>query len=74
MANLICPQYCPLPFCETACPSGAITLNMREKNVYVDTDKCNRCGICRVMCITLSHDKRLEQRRPWVSSDWITIE
>ncbi|MCD5402095.1 hypothetical protein LR013_05895 [candidate division NPL-UPA2 bacterium] len=72
MANLICPQYCPSPFCQVACPSGAITLE--EKNIYANEDKCNRCGICRQVCIAWSQDKRLEQRRPWISSDWITVE
>ncbi len=71
MINLICPQYCPSPFCEASCPAGAITINVKENNIYVDTDKCNRCGICRVMCINWSQDERLAQRRPWVSSDWI---
>jgi Fe-S-cluster-containing hydrogenase component 2 len=69
--NLICPQYCPSPFCEVSCPSGAISLVIEEKNVYADPDKCNRCGICRMMCMTWSQDKRLAQRRPWISSDWI---
>ncbi|MFQ5996922.1 MAG: 4Fe-4S binding protein [Dehalococcoidales bacterium] len=74
MATLICPKYCPSPFCEVSCPSGAITIAEEEKNVYVDPDKCNRCGICRMMCMTWSQDRRLEQRRPWISSDWITVE
>lgn len=71
MATLICPLYCPSPFCAVACPSGAITIVEKEKNVYVDTDKCNRCGICRTVCMTLSRDKRLSGRKPWVASDWI---
>ena len=66
MLNLICPQHCPLPFCETACPPGAITVE--DKNVYLDRDKCNKCGICRVMCVTFSRDKALQRRRPWLSS------
>ena len=70
MLNLICPQHCPSPFCETACPAGAITISAKDKNVYVDTDKCNRCGICRVVCMTFSRDKVFEGKRPWVSSDW----
>lgn len=74
MAYLICPQHCPSPFCVTACPSGAITLEAREKNIYADADKCNRCGICRQVCTTFSRDKTLEGRRPWISSDWITLE
>jgi Fe-S-cluster-containing hydrogenase component 2 len=71
MQNLICPQYCPSPFCEVACPTGAITVAVKEKNVYCDSDKCNRCGICRVMCMTFSRDDVLARRRPWVSSDWV---
>jgi len=71
MRNLICPQYCPSPFCVTGCPSGALTLEAKEKNVYVDTDKCNRCGICCGVCETFSRDKTLTRRRPWVSSDWL---
>jgi Fe-S-cluster-containing dehydrogenase component len=70
MLNLICPQYCPSPFCQVACPSGAITIAAKDKSVYVDTDKCNRCGICRTICITWSRDKVLEEKRPWVPSDW----
>lgn len=72
MLNLICPQHCPSPFCEVACPSSAITLQVKEKNVYCDIDKCNRCGICRMACNTLSFDRTLEQRRPWVVADWAT--
>ena len=73
MLKPICPQYCPAPFCVTACPADAITITAKGKaeNVCIDTDKCNGCGICRVMCMTLSQDKVLERRRPWVSSDWI---
>lgn len=69
--TLICPQYCSSPFCVTSCPSGAMTLVAKEKNVYVETAKCNRCGICREMCMSLSRDQTLSRRRPWVSSDWI---
>jgi ferredoxin len=31
-------------------------------------DKCNGCGICRVICMTLSRDKTLERKLPWASS------
>ena len=68
MVNLICPQHCPLPFCEAACPAGAITLEAKEKKVYLDADKCNRCGVCRMVCMTFSADSVLEKRRPWLSS------
>jgi Fe-S-cluster-containing hydrogenase component 2 len=71
---LICPQYCPSPFCATACPSGAITLVAKERSVYADASMCNHCGICRHVCLTFSADKTLERRRPWISSDWITFE
>ncbi|GEM_PF-640858 len=71
MLNLICPQHCPSPFCVTACPARAITLEAKEKNIYTDPDKCNRCGICRQVCMVFSWDKVLEKRRPWISSDWI---
>lgn len=74
MANLICHQYCPEPFCANACPVGAITVEYREKNVSVDIDKCNKCGLCRSMCLSWSRDRNLEQKRPWVSSDWITLD
>jgi len=71
MKNLICPRYCPAPFCEASCPTGAITIVVKERNVYADADRCNRCGICRVMCTTWSQDRVLERKRPWISSDWI---
>lgn len=70
MLKSICPQYCPAPFCLTACPAGAITLAVKGKNenICVDTDKCNGCGICRVICMTWSLDKALERKLPWISS------
>lgn len=70
MLNLICPEYCPVPFCEATCPADAISIAVKEKNVYCDTDKCNRCGICRTACVTWSSDKVLEERRPWMAEDW----
>jgi Fe-S-cluster-containing hydrogenase component 2 len=70
MLNLICPKNCASPFCEVSCPVSAISIAEREKNIYVDTDRCNRCGICRAMCQTWSFDRNLEGRRPWVSSDF----
>jgi len=70
MIKSICPQYCPAPFCQVACPSGAITVTTKTKNenVYLDTAKCNGCGICRIMCMTLSRDKTLERKLPWITS------
>ena len=70
MQKSICPQYCPAPFCLTACPADAITVTVKgkTKNVNIDMDKCNGCGICRAMCITFSRDKNLERKLPWLSS------
>ncbi len=70
MLNLICPKNCPSPFCETSCPVSAISIAEKEKNIYVDTDKCNKCGICRSMCMTWSFDHNLEGKRPWLSTDF----
>lgn len=67
MLKPICPQYCPSPFCQAACPSGAINIATKGKNICLDTDRCNGCGICRMICITLSRDKTLERKLPWVS-------
>lgn len=69
--NLICYHFCPSPFCVASCPTHAIEIVEEESSVYADPDRCNHCGICRVACMTFSNDKRLAQRRPWVSSDWI---
>ena len=71
MANVICSKYCAEPFCANVCPVGAITVDYRENSVLADAEQCNRCGLCRTMCLTLSHDKNLERRRPWIASDWI---
>ena len=70
MLNLICYKYCSSPFCMVSCPSGAISLSEKDNNLYADTDKCNRCGICRGMCSILSFDKNLRQKRPWVREDF----
>lgn len=70
MLNMICNHYCPSPFCVSVCPVGAINLSPKDNNVYADTDKCNRCGICRFMCVTYSRDHSLLGKRPWVSTDW----
>jgi len=71
MLNLICAKYCASAFCEVSCPTGAISVSEKDQNIYSDTDKCNRCGICRVMCITYSFDKNLQGKRPWVPEDWV---
>ena len=70
MLNLICYKFCSSPFCMVSCPSGAISLSEKDNNLYADTDKCNRCGICRGMCSILSFDKNLRGRRPWVREDF----
>jgi Fe-S-cluster-containing hydrogenase component 2 len=66
MLNLVCPKYCPLPHCQVICPSGAITLSEKDNNLYVETDKCSGCGLCRKACLTFSFDRNLARRRPWV--------
>jgi Fe-S-cluster-containing hydrogenase component 2 len=53
-----------------SCPAGAISLSEKDNNLYADTDKCNRCGICRGMCSILSFDKNLRGKRPWVREDF----
>ena len=70
MLKSICAQYCPSPFCLISCPAGAITIAKKGKseNIYLDLDKCNGCGICRMMCMTFSQDKALERKLPWVSA------
>jgi Fe-S-cluster-containing hydrogenase component 2 len=70
MQNLICYKFCVLPFCMVSCPAGAISISEKDNNVYADTDKCNRCGICTTMCSTLSFDKNLRQKRTWVREDF----
>jgi Fe-S-cluster-containing hydrogenase component 2 len=70
MLNLICYKYCASPFCETSCPAGAISISQKDNNVYADTDKCNRCGICRGICSILSFDKNLRQKRVWMAEDF----
>lgn len=70
MLKTICPHYCPAPFCLVACPPSAIMVAVKgqNKNIRIDVDKCNRCGICRVMCVTYSRDKTLQRKLPWLSS------
>jgi Fe-S-cluster-containing hydrogenase component 2 len=70
MLNLICYKLCSSPFCMVSCPAGAISLSEKDNNLYADTDKCNRCGICRGMCSILSFDKNLRGKRPWVREDF----
>lgn len=70
MLKSVCPNYCPAPFCLTACPAGAITIAGKGKNdnICIEMDKCNGCGICRVICMTWSEDKTLERKLPWLSA------
>lgn len=70
MLNLICYKYCPSPFCEVSCPAKAISISEKDGNVYADMERCNRCGICREVCISLSLDGNLKGKRPWVPEDW----
>jgi Fe-S-cluster-containing hydrogenase component 2 len=74
MQNLICYKYCASPFCEASCPTGAICLSTKDNNIYVDTDKCNRCGICREMCVSLSVDENLKGKRPWIREDFGVVK
>ena len=60
MINVICPRYCPNPYCDSVCPEGAIVVE--AKTVNIDTDKCHGCGLCKVSCLTFSRDKGLERR------------
>ena len=58
--NVICPQYCRIPYCEPVCPTGAIVVG--DKTVSVDSDRCNGCGLCKMACLTWSLDKNLAKR------------
>jgi Fe-S-cluster-containing hydrogenase component 2 len=64
--KLICPNYCPVCLCEPICPAGAISV--RERKVYVDTDECNECGLCRFICVNLTPYQALKTRRRWIES------
>lgn len=70
MLNMICNRFCPAPFCLTVCPVDAISISAKDNNVYVDTDKCNRCRLCGFACVTYSRDRSLQGKRPWVPTDW----
>jgi Fe-S-cluster-containing hydrogenase component 2 len=65
MMNVICRQNCRVPYCEAVCPSGAITIH--TNTVYVESDECVGCGICRRACSAFSYDKALEEK----SLDWL---
>lgn len=66
MLKSICPRYCPSPFCLTVCPAHAIVVGDGDRNIYLDLDRCNGCGICHVACTTWSRDKTLERKLAWV--------
>lgn len=70
MLNMICNHFCPAPFCVTVCPVDAVSISPKDNNIYVDTDKCNRCRLCGFMCVTFSRDHSLQGKRPWVATDW----
>ncbi len=65
MINVICKQNCREPYCEPVCPVGALLV--RSKTVYVDSDKCHGCGLCRKSCVTWSVDKALGEK----TLDWM---
>lgn len=60
MVSIICRQNCRVPYCEPVCPTGALLVQM--KTVYVDSDKCIGCGMCRITCSTWSLDKALLEK------------
>lgn len=70
MLVVICPQYCPAPFCMASCPAGAVSVASKGKvkSICVETDKCNGCGICRMACMTWSRDKAFERKLPWITA------
>ena len=72
MLKAVCPKYCPVPFCLTACPTDAISIGVEDKNIYIDSSKCHGCGICRMACITWSRDKGMEKKMPWLS--WLSTK
>lgn len=41
-------QHCL--FCETVCPTTAISFNPNTQKMQVDNDKCNGCGECKIAC------------------------
>ncbi len=60
MINVICPQYCCIPYCQSVCPAGAISVS--DKRVSADSDKCYACGLCKAACLAWSRDKNMEKR------------
>jgi Fe-S-cluster-containing hydrogenase component 2 len=65
MMNLICKQNCKVCFAEPVCALDAIIV--KERAVYVETDKCIGCGTCRFACIEWSLDKALKEK----TVDWL---
>ena len=60
MAKVVCLQNCRVPYCKPVCPIGAITIE--SHTVYVDSDTCIGCGICRQACMSFSYDKTLAKK------------
>ncbi len=51
VAVIECFQEIPCNPCETACPSGAITIGDRISDLpRLDKDKCTGCGLCVAHC------------------------
>ncbi len=66
MLRTVCVKHCAEPFCVPACPSGA--LGMAEDRIYVESDKCHGCGICRYVCMTWSRDHVMRTKsRFWLA-------
>ena len=66
MLKTICLQNCPVPFCVSSCPSGALIL--KDNHVMVEHDLCHGCGICRYVCMTLSRDHSMRTKsRFWLA-------
>lgn len=65
MLNIICPQNCPQPYCQSVCPTGAILT--KDKKVYIECDKCIGCNECRTICMTFSEYKALKEK----NKDWL---
>jgi Fe-S-cluster-containing hydrogenase component 2 len=65
MMSVVCRQNCRVPYCEAVCPSGAITAH--TNTVYVESDDCLGCDICRRACTAFSFDRTLEKKsRLWL--------
>lgn len=50
-----CPESCSKDengkySCQAACPFDSILYDKKEKNAYIDTDRCLNCGVCVDSC------------------------